>query len=94
MKKLAKVVVVAVPALLVAGSAFAGADTTFTPIVTVMTDWLAGSLGTLMAVMSLAIGLGMGIARATATPAVIGIVVALFANFGPGVLTGIATGTI
>lgn len=94
MKKFAKAAVVAVPALLAAGSAFAGADATFAPMVTVMTDWLSGSLGTLMAVMALAIGLGMGIARATAVPAVIGIVIALFANFGPGVLAGIATGTI
>lgn len=82
------------PLILAAGSAFAGTDATFQAILTVLTDWMEGTLGTLMAVAALAIGLGVGIARATAVPAVVGLVVALFATYGPGVVAGIATATV
>jgi conjugal transfer pilus assembly protein TraA len=85
---------VVLPLLLLAGSAFAGTDATFSSIVTVLTDWMEGTLGTLMAIAALAIGLGIGIARATAVPAVVGLAVALFATYGPGVVAGIATAVI
>ena len=86
----------ALPVLLslYAGAAMAGQDTTFKGIVDKLVGWLQGDLGTLMAVASLAIGLGIGIARSTAVPAVVGLVVALFANYGPGVLKSIATAVI
>ncbi len=86
----------ALPLLMMAmaGSAFAGTDATFNAIVLVLTDWMEGTLGTLMAISALAVGLGMGIARATAVPAVVGLAVALFATYGPSVLAGIATAVI
>jgi len=84
----------ALPMILFAGAAMAGSDTTFDGIVSTLIGWLEGDLGTLMAVSALAVGLGIGIARATAVPAVVGLVVALFANYGPSVLQGIATATI
>lgn len=82
------------PLFLFAGSALAGNDQTFSEITQTLINWLEGDLGTLMAVAALAIGLGVGIARATAVPAVVGLVVALFATYGPSVLEGIATATI
>lgn len=92
--KVVKSAVTALPMILFAGAAMAGSDTTFNGITNTLVSWLEGDLGTLMAVAALAIGLGIGVARVTAVPAVVGLVVALFASFGPGVLSGIATATV
>jgi conjugal transfer pilus assembly protein TraA len=43
------------------GIAWAGSDTTFSDIVTTVTGWLQGSLGTLMALFGAAIGVGSAI---------------------------------
>ena len=52
---LASFVVLAVPA-------FAGADATFGPLVTLLTNYMQGSLGTLLALVAGAIGLGSAMA--------------------------------
>lgn len=92
--KIIKYTITSLPMFLFAGAALAGNDKTFEDITQTLINWLEGDLGTLMAVAALAIGLGVGIARATAVPAVVGLVVALFATYGPGVIEGIATATI
>lgn len=51
----ASLVIMAVPA-------FAGADTTFNPLNVLLTNWLQGSLGTLLALVAGAIGLGSAMA--------------------------------
>ncbi len=51
----ASFVVLAVPA-------FAGADATFSPLVTLLTNYMQGSLGTLLALVAGAIGLGSAMA--------------------------------
>ena len=44
-----------------ATSAFAGADATFNPLVTQVTGWMQGSLGTLLALFAALMGVGSAI---------------------------------
>jgi conjugal transfer pilus assembly protein TraA len=45
------------------GAAMAGSDTTFTSVYQTLEGWLVGSLGKILAVAMLAVGIGIGIAR-------------------------------
>ena len=69
-KMVRKAAAVAVVLAMVAVSSFvvmaipahAGADATFTPLVTLLTNYMQGSLGTLLALIAGAIGLGSAMA--------------------------------
>lgn len=85
---------VAVP--VVAGTAVyaatAGANSSdFDTIVTLFTEWLEGSLGKVIALGSLAVGLAVGIAQQSIMAVTVGIAMALAVSFGPGVLNGMFT---
>ena len=57
-----KAMVLAAAVVLVgSASAFAGADATFAPLVLQVTNWLQGSLGTLMALFAALMGVGSAI---------------------------------
>ena len=74
----------------VAGVAMAGTGgTEFAAAVTQITDWLEGGLGQLLAIGSLAVGLGVGVVKQSIMSVVVGISMSLACAFGPGILTGV-----
>ena len=81
---LASFVVLAVPA-------FAGADATFGPLVTLLTNYMQGSLGTLLALVAGAIGLGSAMAGRWAGMFT-GFGVAATAFYIPNIIPTITTG--
>ena len=83
--------VLALFALLMSVQATAGTNADFNAIVTQLTDWMEGSLGTVFALGATAVGLGAGIAKGSAMAVVVGLGVALSTYFGPAILTGLAT---
>ena len=78
-------------AALAASAAYAGADTTFTPALTKFTDFLEGSGGKIIAVMSLAGGI-IGLASGRFSLGQVAIPVAVGIGVGTGV--PIVTSTI
>ena len=56
-RKLAGATMVALATVSFANLAYAGADATFTPLVTKLTDWLNGSLGYLIAIAAFLVGI-------------------------------------
>jgi len=82
--------------LLVAASipmqAYAGAGgTEFTPVYDQLTGWSNGTLGKVLGIAALLVGLGVGVIKQSVIAAVVGIAVALTAGFGPGVIDGVIT---
>jgi len=67
----------------------AGNDATFNVALTMITDWLEGSLGKLIAIAGLAIGLVGGIARGNLMAAATGVGMAIVGSAGPAILTGV-----
>ncbi len=63
--------------------------TEFAAAVTQITDWLEGGLGQLLAIGSLAVGLGVGVVKQSIMSVVVGISMSLACAFGPGILTGV-----
>lgn len=72
--------------------AFAGADPTFAALVTLVTDWLQGSLGTLLALIGTLFGIGSALAGRWAEM-ITGFGVAAGAFYIPQIIPGITTGT-
>ena len=83
-------------ALMVAGdvSAGVGGQTEFGALYQYIKSLSEGFLGRTMAIFAFIVGLGIGIARASAIPAVVGIVFAIFVAYGPTIIDGIASATI
>ena len=76
-------------------SAFAGtAGTEFAGMVTQLLNWAQGSLGKAIAIAAFIVGAGTGLARGSAVPALIGIVVALFMAYIPGVINNIVSAVV
>lgn len=71
--------------------ALAGADTTFSDLVTTVTNWLQGSMGTLLALFGAAIGVGSAI-QGNWTGMGTGIGVAAGAYYLPRIIPTITTG--
>lgn len=92
-KKLLQTALV-IAGVVAAATVQAGADATFSGPVTQIKGWLTGSLGTMMAVGALGVGLGASIMRQTLTGIVVGGAVALAAKTGPDVLATITNMTI
>ena len=77
-----------------AGAVMAGADATFQSVAQTLRDWSEGSLGTTIAIGALVVGLGVGLVRQSLMPVVGAVGMAVAANWGPGILAGMASATI
>jgi conjugal transfer pilus assembly protein TraA len=93
-KTIQKLEVVAL--LLVAASipmqAMAGAGgTEFTQVYDQLTGWANGTLGKVLGIAALLVGLGVGVIKQSVMAAVISISVAITAGFGPGIIDGVIT---
>lgn len=91
---LSNVAVAALLALL-AGSAIAGTTgTEFQTIYTTLLNWASGFLGKSIAIAAFILGAGVGLARSSPIPALVGIVFALFMVYVPTIIDGIMTAVI
>lgn len=73
--------------------AFAGADTTFGGLETMATNWLQGSLGRLIAMIGVLVGIGSAVAGSF-IGMLSGLAVAAGAYYLPQVIATIAAGTL
>lgn len=90
-----KHVAIALGGALIAGSAVAGSGgNEFATAYGQIKDWMEGTLGKLMAVGALAVGLGMGVVKQSIMASVVGVSLALACAYGPGVLDGILTAAL
>lgn len=72
--------------------ALAGAGgTEFTQVYDQLTGWANGTLGKVLGVAALLVGLGVGVIKQSVIAAVVGIAMALTAGFGPGVIDGVVS---
>lgn len=76
-------------ALVVAGDG----GTEFDAVYDMLEGWATGTLGKIIALSALIVGIGFGLVRQSVIAAVIGISMALVLNFGPSVIGGILTAT-
>lgn len=80
---------------LVAGTAFAGADTTFNPALTMFTDFLEGSGGKIITVLSLAGGLiGLASGRFSLGQVAVPVGVGIGVGTGVPIVTSVVTAVI
>jgi len=81
--------------ILLAGSAFAGTTgTEFQTMYTTLLNWVTGFLGKSIAIAAFILGAGIGIARSSPIPALVGVVFALFMVYVPTIIDGIMTAVI
>ena len=86
---------VALGLALVAGSAHAGTTgSEFETMYTTMLNWARGYLGKSIAIAAFILGAGVGIARSSPIPALVGIVFALFMVYVPTIIDTIMTAVI
>ena len=82
-------------AALLPAQAMAGAGgTEFTQVYDQLTGWANGTLGKVLGVSALLVGLGVGVIKQSVIAAVVGIAMALTAGFGPGVIDGVISSGI
>lgn len=81
-------------AILNTGMAVAGADATFLTAQTYLNSWITGSLGRMVALASLGIGVVSAIVSRTLMPVVVSAGVGIAASVGPTVVTSIVTATL
>ncbi|UJJ52936.1 TraA family conjugative transfer protein [Rhodanobacter denitrificans] len=90
--------VAVVLALLVAEPVFAGTtsggSSPFTSMVQLLTGWLKGGLGMLIALLALGVGLVAGVSRGSIGGALSCVGVAIAAYWGPDILQGIFGATV
>jgi conjugal transfer pilus assembly protein TraA len=78
-----------------AGSAFAGTTgTEFQSMYTTLLNWATGYLGKAIAIAAFILGAGIGVARSSPIPALVGVVFALFMIYVPTIIDSIMTATI
>ena len=88
-------VVLALVLSLAAGSVLAGTTgTEFQTMYTTLLGWINGFLGKSIAIAAFIIGAGVGIARSSPIPALIGVVFALFMVYVPNIIDSIMTAVI
>ena len=83
-------------AMVAAGSAMAGTGATgnaadFQSALTMLTDWSTGTLGAVISVAVVLVGLGIGILRQSVIAVVAGIAAAIVLSQGPTILTAMFT---
>ena len=80
---------------LAAGNAMAGTTgAEFQLMYTTLLNWVTGYLGKSIAIASFILGAGIGIARSSPIPALVGVVFALFMIYVPTIIDGIMTAVI
>jgi len=80
---------------LAAGSALAGTTgTEFQTMYTTLLEWVNGYLGKSIAIAAFIIGAGVGIARSSPIPALVGVVFALFMVYVPNIIDSVMTAVI
>lgn len=78
-----------------AGSALAGTTgTEFQTMYTTLLNWVNGFLGKSIAIAAFILGAGVGIARSSPIPALVGIVFALFMVYVPTIIDSIMTAVV
>ena len=88
-------VAVGVLLTLAAGSALAGTTgTEFQSMYVTLLNWVNGYLGKSIAIAAFILGAGIGIARSSPIPALIGVVFALFLVYVPTIIDSIMTAVI
>lgn len=93
--KVSDIAVVGLVAALAAGAALAGADTTFAPALTVFTNYLEGSAGAIITVLSLAGGIiGMASGRFSLGQIAVPVGVGIGVGTGVPIVTAAITATI
>ena len=93
--KASDIAVVGLVAALAAGAALAGADTTFAPALTVFTNYLEGSAGAIITVLSLAGGIiGMASGRFSLGQIAVPVGVGIGVGTGVPIVTAAITATI
>ena len=86
----AQVALLLAVAIIIPMQAMAGAGgTEFTQVYDQLTGWANGTLGKVLGVAALLVGLGVGVIKQSVIAAVVGIAMALTAGFGPGVIDGV-----
>jgi len=94
-KQQSKVVVVGMALALTAAAAQAGTTgTEFQALHTLLTGWTEGFLGKALAIAAFLFGAGMGVAKQTVVPAILGIVFALVFSVGPGIINNMMAAVI
>lgn len=80
---------------LLAGSALAGTTgTEFQTIYATLLNWATGYLGKSIAIAAFILGAGIGVARSSPIPALVGVVFALFMVYVPTIIDSIMTAVI
>lgn len=81
--------------VIVTGTALAGTTgTEFQTMYTTLLNWVSGYLGKSIAIAAFILGAGIGIARSSPIPALVGVVFALFMVYVPSIIDGIMTAVI
>ena len=94
-RKVVSNAVVAVLLALLAGSAIAGTTgTEFQTVYSTLLNWATGFLGKSIAIAAFILGAGIGVARSSPIPALVGIVFALFMVYVPTIIDSIMTAVI
>lgn len=94
-RRLALVIPVAFVLALGATSAFAGTTgPEFQTMYTTLLNWATGYLGKAIAIAAFILGAGIGVARSSPIPALVGVVFALFMVYVPTIIDSIMTATI
>ena len=93
-KNLQLVALVAVAAMLPLQAMAGAGGTEFTQVYDQLTGWANGTLGKVLGVSALLVGLGVGVIKQSVIAAVVGIAMALTAGFGPGVIDGVISSGI
>ncbi|OQC18085.1 TraA family conjugative transfer protein [Candidatus Skiveiella danica] len=94
-RRIAFITPMAILLALGATSAFAGTTgAEFQTMYTTLLDWATGYLGKAIAVAAFILGAGIGVARSSPIPALVGVVFALFMVYVPNIIDSIMTATI
>ncbi len=80
---------------LVGGGAMAGTSAPeFANLFNKLNTWATGYLGKALAITAFILGAGMGIAKSTVMPAIVGLVFALMFSVGPGIISSTVSAVI
>lgn len=86
--------VIGVSALASTSGGGTGGQTEFGTLFNQIFSWTTGFLGKALALFAFVVGAGMGIARGTLMPAIVGIVFALFLSLGPNIIVSMFSSII
>ena len=76
-----------------ATAAFAAGESDFNDVFQLLSDWSQGSLGKLVSLAAVIVGVGIGIVRQSIMAAVIGIAMAVVVQYAPTIITSIVSGS-